>query len=237
MAQVLDELGVIFPFEIECYADTDLPVHFVGHPFAREDYKNPLEYDPEAPLLFLPGSRQQAVSRIFPVMLQALAAYREADGERSCVCLYPEEGIRLILVDLIKKSGMDPGLVELKPVDAGARACGVLTSSGTMSLNCALAGIPGAIVYRAHPLTALIGRRLIKIRWLGIANLILNRELYPEYLQAGAGPNVLAQILQRYASDSAGREPFMQASSELLDRLSGESTETVAMRIKQLTGN
>jgi len=62
-------------------------------------------------------------------------------------------------------------------------AAAVLTSSGTMSMHCALAGIPGAIAYRAHPLTYLIGRRLVKVPHLGIANLLLKEPMYPELIQ------------------------------------------------------
>lgn len=233
MAQILDEIGVIFPFEIECYADTDLPVHFVGHPFARPDYRNPLDYDPDGPFLFLPGSRQQAIGRIFPVMLQAMMQYQREGGNRKCICLYPEEGIQVLISGLISRSGLNPGLIEMRPVEAGARVCGVLTSSGTMSLNCALAGIPGAVVYRAHPLTALIGRRLINIEWLGIANLILGREQYPEYLQSRANPTLLAEKLVEFESDTGQREQFQKAAAELLANLSTESSDSVAKRITQ----
>jgi lipid-A-disaccharide synthase len=234
MAKVLDELGVIFPFEIDCYADTGLPVHFVGHPFAQTGYENPLNYDPDGPLLFLPGSRKQAVTRIFPVMLQTLDVYRASGGKRSCICLYPEDGIRDLLSSIIERSGIDVSAIELRPVESGAHASAVLTSSGTMSLNCALAGIPGAVVYRAHPLTALIGRRLINIEWLGIANLILGREQYPEYLQSRADPAVLAQKLATLSTDLIERERFEKAAGELLHHLQSESTSTVAKRIDEL---
>ncbi|MGA1204571.1 MAG: lipid-A-disaccharide synthase [Opitutales bacterium] len=235
MAKVLDELGVIFPFELNCYKDTDLPVHFVGHPFAREDYMNPVRYDPEGPVLFLPGSRRQAVSRIFPVMMQTLQRYRENGGRRSFVCLYPEEGILSVLEEEMETGGFDPSLIELRPVSEGASASAVLTSSGTMSLNCALAGIPGAIVYRAHPLTVWIGQRLIKVDWLGIANLVLGHELYPEYLQKEADPSVLANRLEACIREPKMRETHAAGAMDLLDRLQGQSSGTVAQRVDHLT--
>ena len=57
MAETLDSLGVIFPFELDCYKDTKLPVKFVGHPFVTEDHRAPVAYDRSAPVLLLPGSR------------------------------------------------------------------------------------------------------------------------------------------------------------------------------------
>lgn len=234
MAQILDELGVIFPFELNCYTDTDLPVHFVGHPFARDGYVNPLKYDPDGAVLLLPGSRKQAVGRIFPILLETMASFRETYGERKFVCLYPEEGIRKILLAAVEASQVNPEHIEIKPVGDGCGAAAVLTSSGTMSLNCALAGIPGAIVYRAHPLTHWIGRRLINIEWLGIANLVLETELYPEFIQRDANPAVLAKKVQACLSDSSLREAHAQGAEALLEQLHGMPSESVAQRVAEL---
>lgn len=234
MAEILDELGVIFPFELDCYTDTDLPVHFVGHPFARDGYSNPLAYDPDGAVLLLPGSRKQAVGRIFPILLETIARFRAEYGERKFVCLYPEEGILEILLAALEESSVDAEQIEMRPVGDGCSAAAVLTSSGTMSLNCALAGIPGAIVYRAHPLTHWMGRRLINIEWLGIANLVLGTELYPEYIQRDANPDVLARKVQVCLEDSSLRETHAQGAEALMDKLHGVPSESVAQRIAKL---
>ncbi len=233
MARYLDELGVIFPFELDCYADTDLPVHFVGHPFAREDHVNPLSYDPEGPILLLPGSRQQAVGRIFPIMVEAVRRFSEKHGPQPSVCLYPEEGVRLILQQVLERASATD-LVQIKPVSEGAAAAAALTSSGTMSLNCALAGIPGAIVYRAHPFTAWLGQRLIQVDWLGIANLVLNRQLYPEFVQSKADPGVLASELAAGLSDPSKRTKHLEGAEELMQVLKGAPSESVARRLLKL---
>ncbi len=234
MAEILDELGVIFPFEVECYRDTDLPVHFVGHPFAREDYRNPLRYDSEGPVLLLPGSRRQAVGRIFPVMIKAVQAFQRSAGNRPCVCLYPSQEVRGILEHELGRSGLESTALSLRPVEQGTEASAVLSSSGTMSLNCALAGIPGAIVYRAHPLTAWMGRRLIRVEWLGIANLVLKREMYPEYIQEAARPERLSEVLKTAISDPAQRERFLQDAASLDSNLRAERSESVVARLAAL---
>ena len=234
MAGILDGLGAIFPFELECYKDTDLPVAFVGHPFAREDYSNPLRYDPEGPILLLPGSRKQAVSRIFPVMLESILAYRKANGVRRCVCLYPEDSIRFILEDILGREHVDSGLVSLRPVEQGTTASVVLTSSGTMSLNCALAGLPGAVVYRAHPFTTWLGRRLVSVEWLGIANLVLGRCLYPEYIQEAADPEVLAGVLKEALELPEAESLFTAGAAELLEKLRAPEATTMVAEIEAL---
>jgi lipid-A-disaccharide synthase len=183
MARDLDALAVIFPFEVECYADTSLPVEFVGHPFLDDAHESPVRYDPAAPILLLPGSRKQAVGRIFPLLLAGYAAY----GKRDAVVLYPSEFIKDVLI-----AAKPPSHVKLLPTGSPVAASAVLTSSGTMSMHCALAAIPGAVVYRANPLTYLIGRMLVKVPYLGIANLLLKEPMYPEYIQGAATPKALA---------------------------------------------
>jgi lipid-A-disaccharide synthase len=234
MAETLDELGVIFPFETGCYADTPLPVHFVGHPFAGGEYRNPLRYDPDGPILLLPGSRKQAVGRIFPVQVEAVGRLLELGSQRRCVCLYPGEDIRYLLEQELRRQGMGTEAIHLRSVETGTTASMVLSSSGTMSLNCALAGIPGAIVYRAHPVTAWIGRRLLKVDWLGIANIVLERELYPEYIQGKADPRKLADLLKAHAGDPSRAEPFARAAEELRQRLATGNAEPASRRILRL---
>lgn len=233
MAEMLDELGVIFPFEVECYADTDLPVRFVGHPFAQAEHCNPLSYAADGPLLLLPGSRMQAVRRIFPPMLEVLKMAQLTGEPFTGRVLYPDEGVKNILESLIAASGIRNELIDVSPVGP-ATGSAVLTSSGTMSLNCALAGIPGAVVYRANPLTYLIGRRLVGVQWLGIANLILKREVYPEFIQAAVQPKRLLNEIRRARSDIAMVQAFAESARELHLALQDDGASTVISRIEFL---
>jgi len=201
MARDLDALAAIFPFEPACYADTRLPVEFVGHPFLDLGHRSPVAADPEGPVLLLPGSRRQAVARIFP----QLRAGFLASGLPRAVALHPGGEIPRLLAS----AGSVPEIemqevprADAPPVGASA----VLMSSGTMSLECALAGIPGAIAYRAHPVTYVLGRMLVRVPYLGIANLLLGEEMYPEFIQGRATPRALAEELRRCAGESARRE-------------------------------
>ena len=207
MAAQLDALAVIFPFEVKCYADTDLPVECVGHPFVEAGHEAPVRYAAEGPVLLLPGSRKQAVGRIWPALV---AGYRAAGSPRPGVVLYPSDGIRAVLEGI----GVPEG-VELRRTGEPVAAAAVLTSSGTMSMHCALAGIPGAVVYRANGLTYLLGKWLVKVPYLGIANLLLEEAMYPEYIQGAATPRALAAELKACLTDAGRRE----ATGAQADRL------------------
>ena len=223
MADYLDQLGVIFPFEVECFSDTELPTEFVGHPFIREDFEPPFVYDPEAPVLLLPGSRHIPISRIFPVLLEGFERALEQVPDLKARVVYPNEPIlaqlRLILAEY-------PNLIDRVEFAENSKKCipasAVLMSSGTMSLAVALSGIPGAIAYRLHPLSYWIGRFLVKIPYIGISNLLLDHPLHPEYIQNAASAEQLAAEVLR-SRDSAAENETSEAAKELRKILSPDS--------------
>ena len=146
MARDLDALAVIFPFEVACYADTTLPVDFVGHPFLAADYVPPVRYDPSGPILLLPGSRKQAVGRIFPMLLAGYAEFLRGGGDRDAVAVYPSEEI------LSQLHGARPSKrVKLVPTGTPVSAAVVLTSSGTMSMHWSLMAARHGIIRAARP--------------------------------------------------------------------------------------
>ncbi|MDR1817771.1 MAG: lipid-A-disaccharide synthase [Puniceicoccales bacterium] len=240
MARDLDALGVIFPFEVDCYADTALPVRFVGHPFVAPDSPPPpVRHEPGAPVLLLPGSRPKPVRKIFPVLLAAWREYLRA--AETDVAAAGSGGVKKLPREAVVLHTGEPVLDELRralerfadiaptvrllargeaPVPVAASAA--LMSSGTVSLSVALAGIPGAIAYRANPLTWLIGRRLVKgVEYLGIANILLKRPAWPEFLQDAARPQTLAARLRECISDPAAATLAHTDAAELHSMLGG----------------
>ncbi len=210
MARNLDALAVIFPFEVDCYADTGLDVEFVGHPFMAPDYSAPVRFDAAGPVLLLPGSRPKAVGLIAPALLDGYREFSRAFPGRGAVILYPSTAIRAQL----EAAGI-PADVILQQRGANAAASAVLTSSGTMSMHCALAGIPGAIAYRTDGLTYLMGRWLVRVPYLGIANILLDEPMYPEYIQGAATPRALAGELSACINDPLRRSRTSAQSAEL----------------------
>lgn len=227
MAKLLDALAVIFPFEVECYADTDLSVSFVGHPFVADDFQLGIRYAPDGPVLLLPGSRVAPVRRIFPVLVDAFYAFEQSHTDCQAVALYPSERVRAELEGILAQRSDKPSKITLMPAESPVNASAVLTSSGTMSLKVALASIPGRIVYRAHPWTYLLGRLFVKIPYLGIANILLQRPAYPEYLQGAAQPSKLADELAKIL-EGGGEASTSAANASELRALLGEGQNNTA---------
>lgn len=225
MEKAVDSLGVLFPFETKCYADTSLDVRFVGDPFAAPDYVLPVRYAADAPVLLLPGSRPKPVARIFPILLGAWKIFRETHPDKKAVVLHPDGNVLAILREIIGKNPDAARGISLVPVDSVASsqqpASAVLMSSGTMSRTCSLAGIPGAILYCANPITWALGSYWVgdKVKYLGMANILLDRNVYPEFLQKNATPENLAARLSECFDSPAALEAIARDRDELLAML------------------
>ena len=221
----------IFPFEPAVYADTKLDARFVGHPFAEPGHQHGLSYDPEGPVLLLPGSRPKPVRKIFPALVEAFALFRKDHPKRRALVLHTGGEVHAELYRLLAEYGDQAKGIDLRPVSEGpAAGCAALVSSGTMSLTVALAGIPGAVVYRANLLTWIVGRRLIagRVDNLGIANILLKRQAWPEYLQGACEPEPLAARLRECVDAPGPRAQALADAGELLRMLSAQSGSTPA---------
>jgi lipid-A-disaccharide synthase len=238
MSRHLDGLAAIFPFEPGCYADTRLPVRFVGHPFVAPDYAPPVAFAPAGPVLLLPGSRRQVVARVFPVLLEA---FRLSAVKRDAVVLYPSEEILAVL-----QAANPPANVKFQPVGGRAAtplaaeaarigvralpqtASAVLTASGTMSMHCALAGIPGALTYKTDAFTYFLGRMIVRVKFIGIANLLLDEAMYPEFIQGAATPAALAAQLRICVNEPERRAQTQAQTARLRALLSQPAGQSAA---------
>ncbi|MDR1254664.1 MAG: lipid-A-disaccharide synthase [Puniceicoccales bacterium] len=217
MAKFLDRLAVIFPFEKAHFSDTNLDVCYVGHPLVGE--KLPFTYDLNGELLLLPGSRSAAVKRIFPILLNAFQLLKLKHEKLRGVVVYPDASIKAMLEEEIAKNHLqnvihlyDHGNL-LHPLEI----CGSLMSSGTASLKIALAGIPGVVVYRAHPITYALGKWIVKVPFLSMANILLKEQAYPEFLQSSALQAFkVAQCMQQFLDNpELARQQFLSYSEKL----------------------
>jgi len=208
IAARVDRLGVVFPFEAELYnevegapAEKPLAV-FVGHPLvevvrpSREAAETRRRHglDPEKPLLaILPGSRKKEIHLLLEPALAAAEALR-AEGWQAAIAL----AHTLTADDLVEAlGGREPGI----PVIAGDTydlvhaADAALVASGTATVETALLGRPMVIMYRVSGLTYAIARRLIRVDFIGMPNLILGRRVFPELVQDEVTPeNLVAAV-------------------------------------------
>lgn len=220
MARSLDALAVLLPFEKECYADTNLSVSFVGHPFAETGHSLPVYYDAEGPLLMLPGSRVHAVEKIAPIIFQAFTELVARLDKLKGVVIYPSAPILSLLEQQLAHFPNIADRIEFIHKDrVPIGVCATIMSSGTMSLNMALASIPGVIIYSMSRLNYWLLSLLVRIRFIGLANIILDQNIYPELIQKAAQPEAIVELIAPLLEDKAHLDSFIDASNALKHKL------------------
>jgi lipid-A-disaccharide synthase len=216
MARSVDHLMCLFPFEPPYFEREGLPATFVGHPVVgggagRGDgarFRAAHGIAPDAPLLaVLPGSRRGEVGRMLPLFGETLAGL--ADARPGLVAAVPtvatvEEAVRAAAARWPVPAVVVRG--EAAKHDAFAAADAAMACSGTVALELALAGLPGVVAYRASPVTAAIVRRMIRVRFANLVNIMHDREVVPELLQERATPANLADAVGRLLDDPDARD-------------------------------
>ncbi len=214
MAKDLDLMLCIFPFEEPFYENSGLEAAFVGHPLLDSLAARKIDHPREPDLVGLfPGSRVKEVSRIFPAMARAAHEMaREKPHLRFEAAAARPELAELMQADL-RAHGLEA--LPLRVTVGGSqelmqRAAVGLVASGTATLEAAYFGLPMAIIYKVAWLTWAVGKRLVKVPFLGMPNLIAGREIVREFLQEQAAPKAMAAEMLRLLDDPSAREK-MQA--------------------------
>jgi lipid-A-disaccharide synthase len=175
IGKLVDHMAVILPFEERFYQEFHVPVTFVGHPLlddfrpaAGQTLKRGLQHPPVIGLV--PGSRQNEIIRLLPIMLDAGDILRR----------------RLIHVTFMISQALS---VEKELIDV------IVAASGTVTLQAAIYGIPMVIIYKVSPISAWLAKALVRVPHVGLANLVAGRELVPELLQDDATGENIAQAI------------------------------------------
>jgi lipid-A-disaccharide synthase len=179
-------------------------------------------------LALLPGSRVQEVSRIWPAMLRAARMLRERHPElRLVVPVAPTIDHRLL------GDPLDVELVDGKAPEVLARADAAIVASGTATLEAALALTPLVVVYRTSWLTWLIGRLLVRVRFVSLVNLLAGRAVVPELLQADCTPGRIAAAAEPLLSATPGRAAQLDALRAVRAQLLPQGSARAARRVAE----
>ncbi len=230
IAGLLDHLLALLPFEPPYFESHSLATTFVGHPILESGAdkgdgnafrdRHGIAAD-ETLIAVLPGSRMGEVSRLQGIFGQALFGLSKKHPNLRAVV--PTTGAVAGTVRQAAAGWPVQTLVvegDTEKYDAFAAADVALAASGTVALELAMAGTPAVIAYRINPLSALIARRLLKVRFVHLVNLILDREAVPEFLQEACRADFLAPALEDLLRDEDRRQSQVSAYKEAIDKLS-----------------
>jgi lipid-A-disaccharide synthase len=207
---LINKMIVVFPFEEELYRKNNVNVEFVGHPllerineyelFSKDDFYNKFDLDlAKDILLILPGSRKNEISHIFPSAIKAAVKLSSEFNLQIIVAcahnidmnVFYELG-RNANFKIIK--GFNYDLMNLAKIG--------IIKSGTSTLEAGLFSLPMVIVYRTSLLTFLIGKKLIKLDTIGMANIITGERIVPELIQEQADDRNIYLECKKILSDN-----------------------------------
>jgi len=228
--QVVDRMAVILPFEKEVYAEMGVDVDFVGHPLL--DAVNRSRSRTEALAAFglrdarpivalLPGSREKEVTSLLPEMAGAAGILVRDFPDTQFVLPLAETVDPALVRDILRGHAAPVTVLPGQMYDAVGISDAAMVASGTATLETALLGTPMVIAYRISPLTAAVGRRVIRVKHIGLVNLIAGKTLVPELVQDDANAARLAAEVKAILADRQ-RSDVMRSELAAIRRKLGE---------------
>lgn len=218
--RLVKKMLVLFPFEEAMYREAGVNVTFVGHPLLdaladvpRQDAcRAALGLAGSAPVLgLLPGSRQAEMRRHLPLLLQAASLLTAARPDLEVLLgLTPSLDGRAVEA-AVEASGVRATVIQGRTSEVIRAADLLLAVSGTVTLEAAILGTPMIITYRLGALSWLLARLLVRVRFIGLPNLVANEGIVPELIQFDATPERLATTAAAIL-DSPERQARMRAA-------------------------
>ncbi len=213
--RVVDKMIVLFPFEEVIYQQAGVDVSWVGHPLldqlnSENDNKSFLKQyglQNDLPLLAIaPGSRPSEMRRHLPTLLESLPHILEQVGEINCIMPVAESLDLVEVKKIIECSSVTVTLITEQFIETIQVCDAAIVASGTASLQTGLALKPFAIVYRVAPLTFRIARYLADTKFIGLVNILAEKEIVPELLQNDFTAEKVAETAVRLLQDKDYRE-------------------------------
>jgi lipid-A-disaccharide synthase len=222
----VDAMLVVFPFEVDFYAKKGLSVDFVGNPLL-EAFTEPLDrkqfctrFGLEEDKLILglfPGSRRQELEKIFPSMLGAARILHASNAVQTVV------GVSSALdVDYVKSFLRDDfpvTIVHNVTYDLAKNSDCAIVTSGTATLEIGYYQTPMVIVYRTSWLTYIIGRLLVKIKNIGLVNIVAGEKIVPELIQMQVRPDRIVREVKSLIDDDLRRKEISQKLGVIREKL------------------
>lgn len=219
IARDYDQLLCVLPFEKQWWNERqpDFPVEFVGHPIVGRHRIKPAKQKSKAsePLIALmPGSRAGEIRKHLPVLIEAAQQIAKTTPARFRLLLPNED-----LSESVQRAAGEIPNCSVQIGDSAKllrEADFALTKTGTITLECALYGLPAVTFYKTSPLTYEIGKRVVNVPYLTMPNLLAGDAVYPEFLQDDATSENLAQAVIELLGDVARQNQVREQLGEIV---------------------
>ena len=222
----VDKLFVIFPFEEAFYKKHEYQVHFVGHPLmdeieerrknllSREEFLQKNGFSPKPLIAVLPGSRKQEIERMLDIMLDVIKDFPDHEFVIGGAGHLPKDLYSKALSKNIKVV-FDQTYELMSYAEAG------VIKSGTSTLECALFNLPEVVCYKGGQFSYMIARQLVKVNYISIVNLIMDKPVVKELIQGEMTSKTISAELKELLNNSEYRNRILSDYKELQAKLGG----------------
>ena len=221
----VNQMLVILPFEKEFYDQFDYPVNFVGHPLLDainnrkegmiSDWKQKQGLSEKPVIALLPGSRKQEISSMLPIMLSLIDDFKEYQFVIAGAPSVPASMYDEIIAGTSAKVVYDATYALLE------NSFAALVTSGTATLETALFNIPEVVCYKGSFISYHIARKLVKIKYISLVNLIMDHEIVTELIQDDLNKKRLTEELKKITVDQKNRQLMLDNFKLLQQKLGG----------------
>lgn len=233
----VDQLFVILPFEEEFYKKWNYEVTFVGHPLLDATARfvhQPLNLSSAKPVVaLLPGSRQQEIATMLPVMLQMIPHFADVQFVVAGVNSVEESFYRQLVTDAPVQ------ILFNKTYELLSHSKAALVTSGTATLEAALFNVPEVVCYKGSALSFWIGKQLVDVKYISLVNLVLDQPLVKELIQQDFTIENLKAELNKVLNDENHRSVILKGYELLRQQLggAGASAKTAGLIVKETVIN
>jgi lipid-A-disaccharide synthase len=226
MARLIDLVLCIFPFEANLYSESGLRAVFVGHPMIEnlEMQKIETERDPNLIGLF-PGSRLREVRKIFPVMIEAARLLLRTKPTLRFHVAAASESLAGEMTEMLRREqsedwraikitvGQTPALMQ--------QAWAGIVASGSATLEAAYFRMPFVLIYKVAWPTYVAARIVVNVDYLGMPNLLADKQVVPEFIQHEARADAIVEVLQSLMEDASVRDKMISEFDAIVGKLGG----------------
>lgn len=229
VAKLYDHLLMLLPFEKPYFDKVGLKSTFVGHPFLEDDFmggdgtkfRADNSIPENAPVLcVMPGSRKGEVERLLPIFSEAVEVLKKDYPDLFSVIIAAPDFAGVLQSearDWPTKAVVISSAEDRKNAYAAANAA--ICKSGTVTLEPAMAGLPFVVAYKVNPVSAWILRRMIKVQYVSLVNLILGKQVVPELLQEDCNGQKIAASIKEILISRDDIAKYRQQVSEALSQM------------------
>lgn len=237
----IDLMLVVFPFEVDFYNKYGVNAEFTGHPlisrireFIEQNPKKVKDKQKKKVITILPGSRRDEVKHHVPVLIESINLIKSKLDVEVNISIAP--GMKKHF-DEFKEQLTGYNLTEDKPYNLILNSDAVMTKAGTSTMECTLLGTPYLIFYKTFPLNYYLLKPVVKVNKLGIANLLLGKDVIKEFIQNDFTAEKIASELIKILENDKYKEKITYDLQEVWKILgSKEASVNAAKLIKQAAG-